>query len=70
MRAPSTRPLIRGKGKRMLVLSRRKGESIAIGENVKITILEQRGNRVRVGIEAPRAMAIRREHKPSPETVR
>jgi len=54
----------------MLVLSRRKGESIAIGENVKITILEQRGNRVRVGIEAPRAMAIRREHKPSPETVR
>ena len=54
----------------MLVLSRRKGESIAIGENVKITILEQRGNRVRVGIEAPRAMAIRREHKPSPEAVR
>lgn len=37
----------------MLVLSRKKQQSILIGENIRITIIEVKGNRIRVGIEAP-----------------
>ncbi len=37
----------------MLVLSRKPGESILIGENVLLTVLEVTGNRVRLGIQAP-----------------
>lgn len=45
----------------MLVLTRKAGESINIGDNVKISIMEIKGRSVRVGIEAPRSMAIHRE---------
>lgn len=45
----------------MLVLSRKPGESIHIGENVKLTIVRIGPNTVRVGIEAPREMKIVRE---------
>lgn len=44
----------------MLVLSRRKNEAIMIGDDVVITILEIRGDRVRLGIEAPRAVPVHR----------
>jgi carbon storage regulator len=44
----------------MLVLSRKSGESIVIGHDIKITILEIRGNRVRVGIAAPENVLISR----------
>jgi carbon storage regulator len=44
----------------MLVLSRRVGESIVIGEVVTVTILEVRGDIVRVGIDAPRSVAVHR----------
>lgn len=44
----------------MLVLSRRVGESIVIGDDVTITILEVRGDVVRVGIDAPRSVAVNR----------
>ncbi len=37
----------------MLVLSRKPGEKLIIGDNITLTILEVIGNRVRVGIEAP-----------------
>ena len=37
----------------MLVLSRKPGESIRIGDDIKVTVVKIRGNRVRVGIEAP-----------------
>jgi carbon storage regulator len=37
----------------MLVLTRKKGEGIIIGEDIKITILDNKEGRVRVGIEAP-----------------
>jgi carbon storage regulator len=40
-------------GGRMLVLTRKKGEGIIIGENIRITILDNKEGRVRVGIEAP-----------------
>lgn len=45
----------------MLVLSRRVGESIVIGDDVTVTILEVRGDVVRVGIKAPRAVTVHRE---------
>ena len=37
----------------MLVLSRKSGESICIGKDVKISVVKISGNRVRIGIEAP-----------------
>ena len=40
----------------MLVLSRRVGESIVIGDDVTVTVLEVRGDVVRVGIDAPRSV--------------
>ena len=45
----------------MLVLSRRVGESIVIGEDVTVTVLEVRGDVVRVGIQAPRSVTVHRE---------
>ncbi|VAX40566.1 Carbon storage regulator [hydrothermal vent metagenome] len=44
----------------MLVLSRKKNESIIIGENIVITIVEVRGDKVRLGIQAPREVPIHR----------
>lgn len=37
----------------MLVLSRRSGEKLQIGDNVTVTVVRIRGNRVRIGIDAP-----------------
>ena len=45
----------------MLVLSRNKDESIMIGADVKITIVDIRGNKVRLGITAPRSIPVYRE---------
>lgn len=44
----------------MLVLTRKNGESIRIGENIEITILSIKGSRVRVGITCPNDVPIRR----------
>ena len=44
----------------MLVLSRRKDRSIMIGEDVEIKILDIQGNKVRLGITAPRAISVHR----------
>lgn len=45
----------------MLVLSRRAGEAIVIGEDVRVMVLEVRGDLVRLGIEAPRHVTVHRE---------
>lgn len=42
----------------MLVLSRKKGESIQIAENISITVSDVRGGRVRLSIDAPRSVRI------------
>ena len=44
----------------MLVLSRKKNESIIIDGNITITVVEVRGDKVRLGIEAPREVPIHR----------
>ncbi len=45
----------------MLVLTRKLGESVTIGDEVKISVIEIKGRQVRLGIEAPRHMTIHRE---------
>jgi carbon storage regulator len=44
----------------MLVLSRKKDESIMIGDDVEITIVDVRGDKVRLGITAPRSISVHR----------
>ena len=45
----------------MLILTRKLGESIKIGDDIKITFLETKGKQVRIGIEAPPHIAVHRE---------
>lgn len=45
----------------MLVLSRGKDESIMVGDNIEITIVHVRGNKVRLGITAPREIPVHRK---------
>jgi carbon storage regulator len=45
----------------VLVLSRRPGESIVIGNQVVVTVLEVRGDQVRIGVDAPREVQVHRE---------
>ena len=45
----------------MLVLSRKRDERIVIGDNIVITIVEVRGDKVRLGIEAPSEVPVHRQ---------
>lgn len=45
----------------MLVLTRRVGESIVVGNDIVVTVLEVRGEVVRVGIDAPREISVHRQ---------
>ncbi|MCX7522400.1 carbon storage regulator [Microbacterium sp. STN6] len=45
----------------MLVLTRKPGEKILIGDDIVITLLDSRGDGVRIGIDAPRGITIQRE---------
>ncbi len=45
----------------MLVLTRRVNERIVIGDDITVTVLEVRGDQVRIGIEAPRDIKVFRE---------
>jgi len=44
----------------MLILTRKAGESIKVGDDVTVTITEIRDNQVRIGIEAPKSVAVHR----------
>ena len=45
----------------MLILTRRVGEKLIIGENVTVTVLGVKGNQIRIGIDAPRDVQVNRE---------
>lgn len=45
----------------MLILTRRVGESVVIGDEVTVTLLGVKGNQVRVGINAPKEVSVHRE---------
>ena len=45
----------------MLILTRRVGESLMIGDKVIVTVLSIRGNQVRIGVNAPKEIAVHRE---------
>lgn len=45
----------------MLILTRRVGETLMIGDNISVTVLGVKGNQVRIGVNAPKDVSIHRE---------
>lgn len=45
----------------MLILTRRVGETLVIGDDVTVTVLSVRGNQVRIGVNAPKNVSVHRE---------
>ncbi len=45
----------------MLILTRRVGESLMVGDEITVTVLGVKGNQVRIGVNAPRDVAVHRE---------
>lgn len=45
----------------MLILTRKVGESVLIGDGIKVSVLAVKGNQVRVGIDAPKEVSVHRE---------
>ena len=45
----------------MLILTRKVGESLLIGDDVSITVLNVRGNQVKIGVKAPKTVSVHRE---------
>jgi carbon storage regulator len=52
---------IETKGDSMLILTRKVGESLVIGDDVSIIVLGVKGNQVRIGIDAPKSVSVHRE---------
>jgi len=45
----------------MLILTRKVGETLIIGDDVRITVLGVKGNQIRIGVDAPKSVAVHRE---------
>jgi carbon storage regulator len=53
----------------MLVISRRRGDRFFLGDNICVTVVEVQRGKVRIGIEAPRSIGVRREETLPPLEV-
>jgi|TARA_B100000989_G_scaffold283730_1_gene249867 carbon storage regulator len=53
--------VIEAKGVIMLILTRKVGESLVIGDDVSIVVLGVKGNQVRIGVDAPKSVSVHRE---------
>lgn len=53
----------------MLVLTRKAGEAICIGDDIEVRIVAVRGQKVRLAIEAPRDVSVRRSELPAPDSA-
>jgi carbon storage regulator len=49
------------RSKTMLILTRRVGETLMVGDNVTVTVLGVKGNQVRIGVNAPKEVSVHRE---------
>jgi carbon storage regulator len=45
----------------MLILTRRVGETLIIGDDVEVTVLASKGNQIRIGVNAPKDVSVHRE---------
>jgi len=54
-------PVVTGRSRLMLVLSRQRDETIMIGDEIELTIVDIRGDKVRIGIKAPANVAVHRK---------
>lgn len=45
----------------MLILTRKQGESVAIGDDIKVTVVEIQGKQVKLGVKAPREISVHRQ---------
>ena len=45
----------------MLILTRKVGETLVIGDEVEVTVLSMKGNQIRLGVKAPKEVAVHRE---------
>ena len=45
----------------MLILTRKVGETLMIGDQVEVTVLSMKGNQIRLGVKAPKEVAVHRE---------
>lgn len=45
----------------MLVLNRKKGQSIFIGDNIRITVIDVQGDHIKIGVDAPREISVHRQ---------
>lgn len=45
----------------MLILTRRTGESLKVGDNITVTVLSVTGNQVKIGVDAPKSVSVHRQ---------
>jgi carbon storage regulator len=53
--------MLRCEVQEVLILTRRVGEKVMIGDDVSVTVLRVKGNQVRLGVEAPKSVSVQRE---------